>query len=280
MALASSTVAVLLVTLAVLPAPIRSSSSLAEAANVFLNESRSTENPVLFGLNLSSGSGIGVDFQFGARIDLSGGNISPGQTVNASATLSVPTSTRVAVSYLGTSTSVSIAPIGALVNYPIPGLNLQYLGVPLTLYLNLSATITGNSSVTGPGGGGGGALNWSSAGERSFPVTASANAAPGSVLASTVSGLRYTVALGVDAGAQIPLLGHYVVHLLTLGHVGLFPGIPSAVQSEYVVPSPPHANAGGWLSGPAGQVALAGVVGVVAVTALLSVLLWRRKRRG
>jgi hypothetical protein len=243
-------------------------------------DTNATGTPVLFGLNLSVASGVGVDFQFGGQVAMSGGSISPGQTANASATLWVPSSTQISLSYLGQSTSVSISPIGALVDYPIPGLNLQYLGVPLTLYLNLTASITGNSSVTGPGTGGGGALNWSSPGERSFPVRASATAAPGSVLTSSLTGLRYSVALGLDAGAEIPLLGHYVVHLLTIGQLGLFPGVPSAIQSTYVVPAAPHTSAAGGLGGPEQELALGGIVAVAAVTALLGVLLWRRKRRG
>jgi hypothetical protein len=277
---ASAVLALLTVAALIGPASAQSTALAPLTATPNSADTNATGTPVLFGLNLSSASGIGVDFQFGGRVAMSGGSISPGQTANASATLWVPSSTQLSVSYLGHSTSVSISPLGALVDYPIPGLNLLYLGVPLTLYLNLTASITGNSSVTGPGTGGGGPLNWSSSGERSFPVTALATAAPGSVLTSSLSGLRYSVALGVDAGAEIPLLGHYVVHLLTIGQLGLFPGVPSAVQSTYVVPTAPHTSAAGGLGGPEAELAVGGIVAVAAVTALLGVLLWRRKQRG
>ncbi|MCI4351522.1 MAG: hypothetical protein L3K15_08445, partial [Thermoplasmata archaeon] len=91
--------------------------------------------PVGFGLNLSSGTGFGIDFQFGTRIALTGGNLSPGATVQAAASWSIPNSTTVRIEYLHTTTTVTIDPVGTLVDYAIPGLNLQYLGVPLTVSL-------------------------------------------------------------------------------------------------------------------------------------------------
>jgi hypothetical protein len=271
----ASLAVVALVGLAGSPYRVGSSPLHPSSASPLVGGSSST---VAFGVNVSTGTGFGIDFQFATQLGLSGGTIPPGGTADGWASWSIPPTATLGLKYLGTTTSVTIPPVGSLVNFPIPGLNLKYFGVPLGIYLNLSAEITANSTISGAGSGGGGLLNWSASGNRSFNVTASASAAPGSVVTSTLSNIRYSVSLRVDAAADIPLLGHYVVHLLPLGHLGLFPGFPSSEQSTYVVPAASTNGAHG-LSGPTTAIVIGTIVGVAVATGVIGLLLWRRMAR-
>ena len=239
--------------------------------------SDSAAQAVSFSVGLAPTSAVSVSLAFTATASLSGGTIQPGQSVAASASLVLPPSINLTITYSGITTGVPVAAVGNSVEVPVPGLSLSYLGVPLGVFLNFSSEVTAVSNVSGPGTGGGGPLNWTSSGSKSFSISANASAAPGSVVTSTLGDLQYSVALGIDAGATIPLLGAYVVHLVQFGHLGLVTGSPSSVQSTYVVPSPAGSGTLA-LDGTSGLLLVGGLVALVA-GGVLVVLFLRGRRR-
>jgi hypothetical protein len=236
-----------------------------------------TTTSIGFSLNLTPVPGIAFTLQFATSAELTGGSIRAGQSLNGTATMTVPTTAMLGLTYLGTSTTIPVAPVGSLLEVPVPGLGLSYLGIPLGVTLNVSAEITGTSSVSGPATGGAGPLTWSTTGSHPIPIAASSSAAPGSVIVSSLSNIQYSLAMGLDAAATIPIFGHYVVHLLQFGHLGLFSGSPASVQASYQVPTPPSSSALSSFAQP-GTAWLVGI-GVVAAIAVVAVILWRRRGR-
>jgi hypothetical protein len=238
-----------------------------------------SESSVGFALHALPSGTLSVGLAFSAIISSTGGPILPGQTVEAATSVSAPPTIQLDLGFGGSSTSIPVAPLGSLVDVPLPGLNYSYLGASLGFYLNLTGEILGQSSVQGPGSGGGGALAWNNSTDRSFSVTANASAPSGSSLTLSLSGIQYAVSMGIDAGGDVPFVGYRVVHILNFGSLGLVPGSPSSVNSTYELPA---ADAAGAASSGLDNVGLADLLflsgGIVAVIAA-AVLARRALRR-
>lgn len=241
-----------------------------------LAPSASSVTSVAFDLNLPTTGALGVSLGLTGNLSLSGGEISPGQTLNATATLALPSSVELTLDYNGATSSVPVAPVGSSLEIPVPGLGITYLGVALGVFLNFSSEVTATSTVSGSGTGGGGNLSWSATGTQQFSIRANDSAAPGSTVVSVVSNLEYSVSLGVDVRAAVPILGNYTAHLLPFGHLGLVAGRPASVQGVYTVPTP-SSLAGDLTRGATPYLLGAAVAGGVAIASL--VLLRRRRRR-
>jgi hypothetical protein len=239
----------------------------------------SASNSVVFNVDILPLSSLTVSFQLQADTTLSGGSISPGQTVTASAAVSVPSTVNLAITYNGVSTSVAIPGLGTSYDVGVPGLGLSYAGVSLGVLLNFSGTILAQSSVSGQGHGGGGPLTWTSSGARTFSLTANSSATEGNTVTSSLTNLQYGISMGIDAGAVIPLLGHYVVHILNFGSIGIVHGTPSSVQSTYQIPASGSSGLGAGLDSGSGLLLLVGIVAALILVAAVAVILSRRMRK-
>ncbi len=179
-----------------------------------------------------------VVLRFNATVNLSGGGIAPGQTLNATASVFVPPRVTLALNYSGTGTSFAIQPLGRLVDVPIPGLVYTVLGFSLGLYLNFSGQILANGSLSGPATGAIGSVAWNASGTTAFSIRANSTAPSGGTIGWAISGIRYSIALGIDAIGSVPLGGRISVPVLHFGRLGEVPGSPSIVSASYVVSSP------------------------------------------
>lgn len=236
-----------------------------------------TSQAVTFSVDLLPLTSLGISFQLVANTSLSGGSISQGQTISADALVTVPTTIDLVITYNGVETSVAIPGIGTSYDVPVPGLGLSYLGFALGVFLNFSGAIVGQSSVSGPGTGGGGNLSWTASEAKTFAVTANGSAPDGSTITSSLSNLQYGISIGLDAGAAIPLLGNYVIHILNFGSLGFVQGTPSEVQSTYQLPVASGLG-GAFSDGTSAVIGLGLILGVILVAIVLVVAL-RRKRR-
>ncbi len=218
---------------------------------------------------------VTVVLRFSATMNLSGGGIVPGQSVNATASVFVPPRVMLGLNYSGVGTSFAIQPLGKLVDVPIPGLVYTVLGFNLGLYLNFSGQIIANGSLTGPASGAPGPYVWNASGSTASSIRANSTASSGAVIGWAVSGIRYTIALGIDAIGSVPFGGRISVPILHFGRLGDFPGSPSTVSAGYVVSSPS--------SGLAFTAAPLTLVGGGVATGLavvgLSLLFVRKRRR-
>jgi hypothetical protein len=263
-------IATFLLAVLLIPSPGVAGFTNGNAVSTSAHPGDAATGSVAFNVNILPLSSLSVGLQLNAAASLSGGSITPGQTATADASLTLPTTIDLSITYHGVSTSVAIPGIGTSYDVPVPGLGLTYLGYGLGVFLNFSGVISGNSTVSGAGHGGGGLLTWTSSGTKVFPLTAETSASAGSSVTSTLSSLTYGISMGLDAGARIPIIGNYVVHILNFGRIGLFPGSPSSIQSTYVVPSPPSLGlsaltGGGPLNGPTLILVFAAAVAAVAV---------------
>lgn len=253
---------------------------LATAAARGPSPAASSTSPVTFSLTSSAAGALSLSVAFTVTFDSSGGNITPGETVTAGTSVVAPSTMQLGVGLGGASTSIPVAPLGSLADVPIPGLTFSYLGASLGLYLNLSGEIEAQSAVAGPGSGGGGPLAWNSSMTHTFPVTANRSAPPGSALTLGLSDIRYSLALGVEAGGDVPFLGYRVVPVLNFGSLGVVNGTPSSLNSTYDLPS---SDVGGGsvadLSGGVLADLLFLAAAIVAVVATV-VVLRARSRRG
>jgi len=249
-----------------------------------ISPAASSSTPVGFsivGLNLS---GFSIGIAFTATLGLSGGPVSAGESLNATASLSAPPTVNLTVGYKGTSVPVPVNPLGSLYELPIPGLEYGYEGIAsLGLYLNFSGTILGNTSLDGPAAGGGAALSWNNSATDDIPLSVWSNASDGSTVQWSVTNLSYGLSIGIDASGS--LLGYTVtIPLVSFGSVGLFAGSPSSASASYTLPAK-SGSGGGLGSGPglsstdAAYVGL-GILALLVIAVLAIALFFRHRKRG
>lgn len=256
--------------------PIHCSGNSDTASSIHVLDTSTT--PISFEVTPLNLSGFTIGFGFGSTVTLSGGSVSAGQDLNATAELQAPTSTDLKVSYLGVPVSLPINPLGSLYEVPIPGLSYGYHGIAeLGLYLNLSGTIVGNVSAIGPARIGVSGTSWNTSGSNSIPLHVWPNASDGSVVTWSLSGLEYGLSIGIDAVGLVLGFG-VTVPLVSFGSVGLFPSSPSAMKASYALPP----KQGGGLANSLGSNsgAVIGLLSVIAIALVIViiVLLVRRKK--
>jgi hypothetical protein len=257
--------------------PILGSSGLVVAS--------SSSTPIDFSVIGLNQSGFTINLAFTVTLNLSGGPVTAGQNLNASATLHAPSITMLNLSYAGKAASIPVPPLGSLRNFSVPGLNYSYEGiVSLGLVLNFSGVILANSSLTGPATGGSASLSWSGSASYALPISVRSDAKNGSVVQWSVTNLSYNPSIGIDASGVV--LGHHVtVPLMPFRNVGSFPGNPSSAAASYTLPGTSSGgngggSGGGWglLSSISGYYLWLAVL-IVIVVVVLAVALHRRNRK-
>lgn len=188
-----------------------------------------------FLLNSSVGTTSSLSLAFSASISVTSGFIDPGTTLNGTATVSAPPTAPVVLTVLGSSSSLAIPPLGGFGPFEIPGLTYSYLGDSLTLTLRTFGSISANGS-----GGSGSpiARSWAANGAQSYPVGAPGTDGPGTAIAAGLAGLRYTLAVGINATGTVPILGTVDLPVVPFGPVGSGNGSPTRVLGNYTVTAP------------------------------------------
>lgn len=247
----------------------------------------STETPAdvahstTFGVSLSNLSDFSIALGFTANVSLSQGSVNPGEHTTATAGLQAPSTASLDIGYLGTPVALPIKPLGNVYEVPIPGLSYGYEGIAeLGLYLNLSAVVTGNLTLSGAGIHDVLPVTWNASMSFSLPLNITANATPGTVINWTLTNLTYGLSIGIDAIGSV-LSASVTVPLINFGSVGLVAGDPPAFNASYSVASPGSSSPSGFASfinsNPAGFV---GILIVLGAGVGVAVLLLYRKRKG
>jgi hypothetical protein len=245
----------------------------------------SSSTPIVFSVVGLNQSGFTIDLAFSVTLNLSGGPVTAGQNLSASATLYAPSIARLNLSYSGKTASVPVPPLGSLRNFSVSGLNYSYEGiVSLGLVLNFSGVVLANSSLTGPATGGSASLSWNKSASYSLPISVRSDAKNGSVIQWSVTDLAYNPSIGIDASGVV--LGHHVtIPLMPYRSAGSFPGDPSSSAASYTLPGTSSGGngggpGGGWglLSSISGYYLWLAVL-IVIVVVVAAVALHRRNRK-
>jgi len=235
----------------------------------------STSTAIQFSLSLIHVGSFSISLGFPSTLALSGGSVSAGQNVTASAALSVPAQATLNISYLGTPVALPINPLGSHYDIAVPGLGYNYLGVELGLFLNLSGAVVASSNVSGPASGSATEFSWTNSGAQTHYISVTTSASDGSSVVWTLDGIKYGLSLGIDAIGSV--LGFGVsIPLVSFGSLGLFPGVPPTASSSYSLPTPSTGLAS--LTSPGVEEGIAIVAVLVAAIAVGVVVLLRRRR--
>ncbi len=220
---------------------------------------------------VQSVEGFGLSLSFSATLTVTAPSLTPGGSTSVTANLSTPSRANLSVTYFGDRSNVSVPPIGALYDQPVPGLTYTYHGVPLQIQLNLSAVVEANATVDGPATGGG-PLRWNAPGPRTFLLDVSSAANSSSPVVATIAPIEYAVSLTVDAVGSVPVLGTVSVPLYS-GSLGLVSADPDVVALALPIPGP--STAPSVLGSDGATLLLVGVGGAAAVGVVVGWLLRR-----
>jgi hypothetical protein len=260
--------------------PIIGSPGPLRLQNGGLTPSDASSTAVQFSVDLLNFSSFTISLGFSANVALSGGSVSAGENVTATASLLASPQANLNISYLGTPVALPIDPLGNLYEVPIPGLSYGYEGIAqLGLFLNLSGVVLGSPNVSGPATINGSVLTWATSATQDVNLTVSPIAQDGSTVTWTLGGISYGLSIGIDAVGSVLGFG-VTVPLLEFGSVGLFPGVPSSSSSSYSLPSSSSGSPGGLASlpGSAFWVGLAFILILVVAIVLVVLAVVRRSR--
>lgn len=243
------------------------SSDAAPLAASSLVPSDASSTQLSFIVNLIDLNGFTFDISFAPTLGLTGGSVTAGQNVNATATLDAPPSAELNIIYDGKQVSLPFNPLGSLYEAPIPGLSYSYLGVQLGLFLNTSGTVLGSTAVAGPASDASPGISWTGSASDAVHLSIWSNASGGSTITWSVENIEYGLSLGIDAVGTVLGIG-ITIPLIDFGSVGVFPSYPSSASATYTLPS----NSGG-ISSLSSLITGAELAGAGSAIAIVSVVL-------
>jgi hypothetical protein len=233
-----------------------------------------TVTPVDFAVAAAPPGNFSVAVDLSATVALSGGSVSPGQSIWENATVTTPRELDLRITFQGVPTVVPVAALGGSVEVPIPGIALNLSGVAFGVVVNFTGTIVASTVVLGPATGGGEALRWGTDGTQSFRVSANATTLPARSIDAGLTGIQYVVGLGIDAVGVLPVVGPSVIPLVEFGTIGAVNGTPASALVTLEVPAP---SAGlTWDSPPGAMLVLGVALGAAAAAGGAALWWWRR----